>query len=687
MSAPRAAKASVRRHVPRLIAWEVTRSCMLACKHCRASAEAKRYDDELSTEECFRLLDNIASFAKPIVILTGGEPMLREDIYDIAARATEAGMRVVMAPCGALIDDASADRLVRAGVKRLSFSLDGATAETHDNFRGAEGAFDSTLRGIEAAKRAGLSFQVNTTITKGNLGELPAILDLAVRLGAGVFNPFLLVPTGRGSRLADQEISPAEYERTLCWLAGRQRYDIGIRVTCAPHYQRIVRQLGVARGAGSEAKGCMGGQSFAFVSHRGKVQICGFLDVECGDVRQAGFDFRRIWETSEVFRQMRDPGAYLGRCGRCEFAAVCGGCRARAYAVTGDYMAEEPFCLYQPGRDVHPAEAADDDGLDELDRKVLSVIQTGFPVAERPFDVLAERLGAGGDEVLERVRRLRRDGLIRRLGAVFDSRRLGYVSTLVAARVPPERIEDVAAAVSELPGVTHNYRRRHDYNLWFTLTGRSEELLAATIENLKARTGVAELASLPAEAVYKIRVEFPVGGERPTPPDEAPRPVPPPAEQPLSDADMQLVRLIQEDLPLAEAPFAELGRRIGWPADRVVARIREWLAAGVVRRFGAIVRHRRLGFRANGMAVFRVPPEKVDDAGCRLAARPEISHCYRRPPLGDFPYNLYAMLHGRSEDQVISLARDLASELGVDDWQVLFSTAEYKKTSMKYFVE
>lgn len=338
-----------RKYSPRLIAWEVTRSCMLACKHCRAAARQTPYEGELSTDECFGLLDNIASFAKPIIILTGGEPMLRPDIYDIAAHSTSLGLRTVMAPCGALIDDESAVKIRESGITHISISIDGATPESHDAFRGVPGAFAGSMRGLAAAKRAGLEFQINTTITRHNLEELPRILDLAVELGAGVFNPFLLVPTGRGKDLADQEISAAEYEKTLRWFATQQdRDDIAIRVTCAPHYQRILRQEGAHKPGPHVVKGCMGGQSFAFISHRGIVQICGFLDTPCGDVRAEGLDFKKIWDNSEVFARMRDIRGYHGRCGRCEYGKVCGGCRARAFAITGDYLNEEPFCLHEP---------------------------------------------------------------------------------------------------------------------------------------------------------------------------------------------------------------------------------------------------------------------------------------------------------------------------------------------------
>jgi len=691
MSVPAGEPAQTERYVPRLIAWEVTRACPLACRYCRAAAQPAPHPDELSTRECFRLLDNVASFAKPIVILTGGEPLLRSDIFDIASYATGAGLRVVMASCGATIDDEAAAKIVRSGIRCLSISLDGATAESHDALRGVDGAFAQALRGIESARRAGLDFQVNTTVSKDNRDELPAILDLAARLGASVFNPFLLVPTGRARQLADRELSAEQYEQTLRWLAGRQdREGIGIRVTCAPHYQRILRQLGIEPGEGRAAKGCMGGQSFAFISHLGKVQICGFLDVEAGDLRKENFDFRKIWDSSQLFAQVRDLRSYRGRCGYCEFVGICGGCRARAYALTGDYLAEEPFCLHQPKRPdgpdtPEPSHAPEE--LDKFDRKLLSIIQSGFPAVERPFDALAERMGSDSDEVVRRIGRLRALGMIRRLGAVFDSRRLGYASTLVAARVPPDRLDDMAGTVSRLPGVTHNYRRDHAYNLWFTLTGRSERQLRETVEALKRRTGIAELFLLPALAVYKIRVDFPLGQSRevlPAPSAGARRSSPQPVT--LSERQKELVRILQEDLPPVARPFSEIAQRLDWTVEAVIEQIHDWLAGGVIRRFGAVVNHRRLGLQANGMVVFRVDPDRVDDAGRRLAERPEISHCFRRPPLPDLDYNLYAMVHGRSFDEVRASVARTAKDVGLGDYEILFSTAEYKKTSMRYFV-
>ncbi len=357
-----------RTYTPRLIAWEVTRTCNLNCRHCRAVAKNQQYESEFSTDEMKRVLDSIAAFCKPIIILTGGEPMMRDDIYEIASYGTSLGLRMVMAPCGYFINPETIARLKESGISRISLSIDGSSAESHDAFRQVPGAFDKVIAAARMCTEHGLEFQVNTTVHKGNLDELPAILDLAIKLGAKAFHPFLLVPTGRAKNMAGQEISPEEYERVLEWVYDMQeKTPILFKPTCAPHYHRIVRQKGGPAkpshpggghpggapkghpgGLHGLSKGCMGGQSFAFISHVGKVQICGFLEEEAGDLREADYDFQKVWDESELFREIRDIDAYGGKCGYCEYRKVCGGCRARAFAMSGDYMAEEPFCIYTP---------------------------------------------------------------------------------------------------------------------------------------------------------------------------------------------------------------------------------------------------------------------------------------------------------------------------------------------------
>ena len=340
----------------RLVAWEVTRTCNLACIHCRAAALDRPYENELTTAECFKLLDEIQTFASPIIILTGGEPLLRPDIFEIAAYGNQKGFRMTMAVNGTLLSVDKTRRMQDAGIRRISISLDGATAASHDAFRQVPGAFEGALRGVQYAREAGLDFQINTTITQQNLEELPAIQELTISLGAVAHHIFLLVPMGRGKDLAEQGINAEQYEETLHWFyEQRDRTPLQLKATCAPHYYRILRQR--ARSEGREVsfntfgldamtRGCLGGVGFAFISHVGQVQPCGYLELNCGNIREQSF--REIWENSTIFRDLRDFGKYRGKCGGCEYVKVCGGCRARAYESTGDYLAEEPLCLYRP---------------------------------------------------------------------------------------------------------------------------------------------------------------------------------------------------------------------------------------------------------------------------------------------------------------------------------------------------
>ncbi len=348
--------AESKRESLRLVAWETTRNCNLACLHCRASATHGPFSGELDTQAATRLLDQIAEVGESIVILTGGEPLLRPDIFEIARYGTQKGLRMVMAPNGTLITETIVRQMLDAGIKRISVSVDGATRDSHDRFRGVDGAFDGALRGIQLANDAGLEFQINTTITKTNLDEIPLIQDLAVELGAVAHHIFLLVPTGRGKYIVDQEITAAEYERTLNWFyEQREKTPLQLKATCAPHYYRILRQRAKqeghtvtfkTHGLDAVTRGCLGGTGFCFVSHTGVVQPCGFLDINCGNVTQTSFV--DIWNHSDVLVALRNSKNLKGKCGKCEFIKVCGGCRARAYEATGDFLTEEPLCSYQP---------------------------------------------------------------------------------------------------------------------------------------------------------------------------------------------------------------------------------------------------------------------------------------------------------------------------------------------------
>ncbi len=339
----------------RLLAWETTRRCNLACLHCRAAAGSGPYPGELTTAEGMKLLDDLAGMGQAVVILTGGEPLLRDDIYELAAYGTGRGQRMVMAVNGTLVTPDIAARLQEAGIQRVSISIDGAAAASHDALRAVPGAYDGALAGIAACRQAGLPFQINTTVTRANRGELPAIHELAISLGAAAHHVFVLVPTGRGEDIPEQLVSPEEYEETLRWLLARQKEGrLFIKPTCAPQFYRLWRQDAAARGEkitpathGMEAmtKGCLGGQGFAFVSYKGEVQPCGYLDLVAGNIRETPFP--EIWANSELFQQLRRVDDYRGKCHACQYRKVCGGCRARAYALIGDVLGEDPICPYE----------------------------------------------------------------------------------------------------------------------------------------------------------------------------------------------------------------------------------------------------------------------------------------------------------------------------------------------------
>ena len=346
----------------RLVAWEVTRSCNLACKHCRAEAHSEPYPGECDTAAAKALIDTFPAVGSPIIIFTGGEPMLRPDIYELVAYARDKGLRCVMAPNGTLITEQNARHMKEAGILRCSISIDGAEAAAHDLFRGVPGAFAGAMQGIEHLKAAGVEFQINTTVTRDNLGSFKDIFHLADRLGAAAWHIFLLVPMGRATALNDQVINAAEYEETLNWFYDfRKTTSMHLKATCAPHYYRIMRQRAKAEGLavtpdtfGMDAltRGCLGGTGFCFISHTGQVQPCGYLELDCGNVFATPFP--EIWRSSKHFLDFRNQGAYGGKCGACEYHKVCGGCRARAHSLTGDHMAEEPLCSYTPVKTAMP---------------------------------------------------------------------------------------------------------------------------------------------------------------------------------------------------------------------------------------------------------------------------------------------------------------------------------------------
>lgn len=332
-------------HTLRLLFWESTVRCNLACVHCRRQRVTEAASGELSTDELRALLDSAAALGRPIFVFSGGEPLLREDWETLAEYARSINVPTALATNGTLIDAALAKRIAAAGFRRVAVSLDGADARTHDEFRGTAGAFDRAAAGINALRQADVPLQINATITRHNAHQLDGLYDLAGAMGAEALHLFLFVPTGCGLQIAKtHQLAPEMYEAVLRWLCDRQASgEMELKATCAPHYYRIAAERGLAVG---DSRGCLCGISVVFVSHDGEVFGCGYLPVSCGSVRKEKLE--DIWRNSTVLADLRDFDRLKGKCGACEHKAICGGCRARAFAATGDYFAAEPACSYAP---------------------------------------------------------------------------------------------------------------------------------------------------------------------------------------------------------------------------------------------------------------------------------------------------------------------------------------------------
>ena len=345
---------------PMLVYWETTLACGLACRHCRATAQPERNPLELSTEEGYRLLDEIARFGRPFphVVFTGGDPLNRPDLEDLVRGATARGIGASLAPAATpLLTQPTMERLREAGIQNISLSLDGSNAERHDGFRMVPGTFDKTLQAARWARAAGLPIQVNTLVTDETLADLPAVYELLLGMDIMRWSLFMLITTGRGSAL--REVSPVQSEKLNAWLFGLSRVaPFQIKTTEATHYRRLaVREmqkagmdldaiLGTSVGRGF---GIRDGNGIVFVNHDGTVNPSGFLPIPLGNVRT--HSIVDLYREHEVMRALRNPEGFKGRCGACEFSRVCGGSRARAYAWTGDPLEADPLCPYVPAGD------------------------------------------------------------------------------------------------------------------------------------------------------------------------------------------------------------------------------------------------------------------------------------------------------------------------------------------------
>jgi radical SAM protein len=344
---------------PFIVIWEVTRACQLHCMHCRAKAQLRRDQRELTTEKGFALIDQIAAMDKPLLVFTGGDPLEREDLFDFIAYGKAKGLEVAMTPSATpRVTKEALARAQACGLSRCAFSLDGSTPEIHDRFRGTRGSYELTVGALRALREIGMPIQVNTTVSRYNVDDLGRIADLVESFGAVLWSVFFLVPTGRGR--AQDMVDAETAERIMEWLYEQAQVRLfDIKTTAAPHYRRVViqhRQAGGPTGPQSgfllehqalrSARGVNDGNGFVFISHIGDVYPSGFLPVSAGNVRTT--PLAELYRNSPLFQELRNPAMLKGKCGVCEFRGVCGGSRARAYGVTGDYLASDPLCAYIP---------------------------------------------------------------------------------------------------------------------------------------------------------------------------------------------------------------------------------------------------------------------------------------------------------------------------------------------------
>lgn len=358
--------------VPRWIAWEITGKCNLHCIHCRSSSDMESDEGIFDLPKARALMDELADFAAPVVVLSGGEPLLRPDWDEIARYGTAKGLRMCLATNGTLVDAQVCLRIRESGIRMVSLSLDGSTAGIHDAFRRQPGAFEGVRRAVDHFRRYGIPFLINSSFTRRNQHDIQNVYRLAREWGAKAWYLFMIVPTGRAGEALEELITKEDYEKILAWHyeLEKDETDLLLRPTCAPHYFRIVRERALAEGRAWKprslqfstgvSKGCLAGQYIAFIDRKGEVRPCSYFEGSAGNVRER--PFREIWQTSALFEALRAFPRYEGKCGACEYLQVCGGCRARAAAFArGNYLAEEPFCTYVPLR-MRKADLREDSG-------------------------------------------------------------------------------------------------------------------------------------------------------------------------------------------------------------------------------------------------------------------------------------------------------------------------------------
>lgn len=326
--------------------------------------------------------------------------------------------------------------------------------------------------------------------------------------------------------------------------------------------------------------------------------------------------------------------------------------------------------------------------MDELDKELLNEIQWTFPLVTRPFDAIAEKFDTTTTIVKERLNHLKEIGVLRQLSAIFDTRKLGYTSSLVAMEIEPDKLDYVANQINRHPGVSHNYERDHEFNLWFTLAVPPGSDLKTELDKFNALKGIKKVRMLPTLQLFKIGVKLDMVDEKKheVAPTEAKKEIKSVKFEPTEE-DKDFIRELQKDMEIIDEPFVKAANNLGITENELFEKMKYYEEIGVMRRFAAILRHRQVGFTANGMIVWKVPEKKISAVGAKLGAFPQVSHCYERPTYPDWPYNVFSMIHCKTHDEAHEMAKTIQDQIDVDDYRILFSSREFKKTRVEYFVE
>ena len=326
--------------------------------------------------------------------------------------------------------------------------------------------------------------------------------------------------------------------------------------------------------------------------------------------------------------------------------------------------------------------------MDNLDKQILNEIQWTFPLTSKPYHEIAKKFDTSPEKIMERLSNLKKTGILRQLSAIFDTRRLGYKSSLVAMEIEPDKLEYVANQINRHPGVSHNYERNHQFNLWFTLATPPGSDLKTEVDKFKQIPGILKIRMLPTIKLFKIGVKLDMVDDEKheVKPTEEKKKILDVKFEPTEE-DKEFIRQLQKDLDITDRPFLNAAEKLGMSEEQIFEKLKHYEKIGVMRRFAAILRHRDAGFTANGMIVWKVPEQRITEVGEKLGAFPQVSHCYQRPVYPDWPYSVFSMIHCKSEEEATEMAKVIQNQINVNDYKILFSAREFKKTRVEYFVE